>query len=123
MKKLLVKIVMVVWLLWMNIANIFAFRMDVPTPSWQDDIIVNWSTKVETTETELIDLINIINEYLRFIIAGLAFVIFVYAGITLITWWSKDKMWKANKMLISSVIAIIVSMLSYTIVKILINLF
>lgn len=123
MKKLLVKIVMVVWLLWMNIANIFAFKMDVPTPSWQDDIIVNWSTKVQSTETELIDLINIINEYLRFIIAGLAFVIFVYAGIMLIAWWSKDKMWKANKMLISSVIAIIVSMLSYTIVKILINLF
>lgn len=123
MKKLLVKIVMVVWLLWMNIANIFAFKMDVPTPSWQDDIIVNWSTKVETTETELIDLINIINEYLRFIIAGLAFVIFVYAGITLITWWSKDKMWKANKMLVSSIIAIVVSMLSYTVVKVLINLF
>ena len=103
--------------------NVFALKIQVPTPSGQDDIIVNGSTNVQTDETELIDLINIVNEYLWFILAWLAFVIFVVAGIKLITWWTKDNMSKANKMLIWSVIAIVISMLSYALVKILINLF
>lgn len=123
MKKFLVKIAIILWILWINISNIFALKLLVPTPSGQDDIIVNWSTQIKTDEVELIDTINIVNEYLWFILAWLAFVIFVIAGIKLIAWWEKDNLSKANKMLVWSAIAIVVSMLSYALVKLLINLF
>lgn len=123
MKNIIWKIVMIIWLVWIIISNTFSYKMQIPTPSGQRDIIVNWSTNVNTDRTELVDIINIVNEYLRFILAWLAFVVFVIAGITLITWWSKQNMEKANKMVISSLIAIVASMLSYAIVKLLINLF
>lgn len=123
MKKIFIQIIALIWIIWINISNVFAIKLKIPTPSGQQDIVVNGSTTIQSTETELVDVINIVNDYLWFILAWLAFVIFVIAGIRLISWWNKDNMWKANKMLVSAVIAIVVSMLSYTIVKLLINLF
>jgi hypothetical protein len=95
----------------------------VPTPSWQEDLNIGWSTSISTDRTELIDVINIVNKYLWFSLWLIAMAIFVYAGILLIVWWKKDNFDKANKMLLGAWVAIVISMLSYTIVSLLINLF
>lgn len=125
MKKSILKLLLFIWWSIFGISNIvnWEFTLLVPNVNWQDDIIISWPTTVETNETELVDIINIVNKYLRFILGWLAFAIFVYAGIQLIVWWSKEAMSKANKMLLYSIVAIVVAMLSYTLVNILINLF
>lgn len=99
-------------------------ELNVPTPSWQSDLskIIS-STRIQTNRTELVDIINIINKYLWFSLAWIAMAIFVYAWILLIAGWKKENFEKANKMLLASGVAIVVSMLSYTIIKLILNLF
>lgn len=124
MKKIFLKILLFIGLssmmmpitIWDNIT------LDIPTPSWQKDLIIG-SSSVSTERTELTDTINIINKYLWFSLAWIAMAIFVYAGLLLIIWWKKENFDKANKMLLWAGIAIVASMLSYTIIKLIINLF
>jgi hypothetical protein len=122
MKKIISKIIVVFSLFIINISGIFAFRVQVPNPNWQEDIIETWLTSIESDENTIFEIIQIVNNYLWFIIAWIAMVIFVVAWLKLIIWWH-DSMKSANHMLLSSGIAIVVSMLSYTIVKLVINLF
>lgn len=95
----------------------------IPTPSWQEDINIQWSTSINTDRTELVDVINIVNKYLWFSLWLIAMIIFVYAGIKLIVSWKSEEFKKSNTMLLGAGIAIVVSMLSYTLINLLINLF
>lgn len=96
----------------------------MPTPSGQEDIIVPGPTQIESNEKTIFDIIQIINDYLWFAIALMAMVVLVFGGIKLITAGdNKDAVSTANKMIISAMIAIFVAILSYAIVKLVVNLF
>ena len=125
MKKFLLKILLFIWLLSANIPNTLwsELTLYIPTPSGQEDINIEWSTSVSTDRTEVIDIINIINKYLWFSLWLIAMIIFVYAGILLIVWWKKENFEKSNKMLIWAGVALVISILSYTVINLLINLF
>ena len=123
MKKILTRLIITFGLILLSTTNAFAIKIKVPPANWQDDVIISGTTTIETNENTLIDLIWIINNYLWFSLAGISMFIFVYAGIKLIIWWWKDKISNANKMLLGSGIAIMISMLSYALVRIIINLF
>lgn len=124
MKKILWKIVLWLGLLGLNLTSVFAVTVQVPTPSGQDDIVVTWPTQVESDESTIFDIIQIVNDYLWFAIAGVAMVVIIAAGIKLlIAEWEKDKVSSANRMIISSMIAIFVAMVSYALIKLAVNLF
>ncbi len=124
MKKIFFKIVLWFTLLGFNLANVFAITLQVPTPSGQEDIVVTWPTQVESNESTIFDIIQIVNDYLWFSIAGIAMVVLISAWIKLIlAEWDKEKVSSANRMVISSIIAIFVAMVSYAIIKLVINLF
>ncbi|HKL44202.1 MAG TPA: hypothetical protein VJ892_02910 [Candidatus Absconditabacterales bacterium] len=124
MKKIFFKIVLGFTLLGFNLANVFAITLQVPTPSGQEDIVVTGPTQVESNESTIFDIIQIINDYLWFSIAGIAMVVLISAGIKLIlAEGDKEKVSSANRMVISSIIAIFVAMVSYAIIKLVINLF
>ncbi len=124
MKKLFWKIIIILWLIGINLSIIFAITIQVPTPSGQEDIIITWTTQVESDESTIFDVIQIINDYLWFTVAGVAMVVLVYAGLKLI-WaqWDKEAVSAANKMIVSAMIAIFVAILSYAIIKLVVNLF
>lgn len=131
MKKYILKFIILLTGIFVLIPNIVQadrkYELVMPNPSWEWDLneIIK-SENIETDETELIDVVNIINKYLRFSLAWVAMAIFVYAWFMLILWWwkdNKDNFKKANKMLLISGIGIIVSMLSYSIIKLITNLF
>jgi hypothetical protein len=112
------------WLVGINLSTIFAITLQVPTPSGQDDIVVTGPTQVESNESTIFDVIQIINDYLRFSIAGVAMILLIYGWIKLITGeWNKESVSSANKMIISSIIAILVAIVSYALVKLVVNLF
>lgn len=124
MKKYLTKIIIWITLLWLNLSNVFGITLQVPTPSGQEDIVVTWPTQVESDESTVFNIIQIVNDYLWFAIAWVAMVLLVVAGLKLITAsGDKEQMTKANNMVIGSMIAIFVSILSYAIVKLVVNLF
>lgn len=120
-----IKNILVLWLFWVvNLVYTFWIVVQIPTPSGQEDIVVTWPTQVESNESTIFDVIQIINDYLWFAIAGVAMLVVVYAWFNLITaHGDKDKTSSATRMVISAMIAIIVSMLSYAIIKLVVNLF
>ena len=116
------------YLLWLSLlawsfASVFSLSVQIPTPSGQADIIVAEST-VESDESTLFDVIQIINDYLWFSIAGMAMVVLIASGIKLMmAEWNKEDITKANRMIVSAIIAIFAAILSYTIIKLVVNLF
>ena len=124
MKNLSWKIVMMFVLMGLNLSHVFAITVQVPTPSGQADIVVTGPTQVESNESTIFDVIQIINDYLWFSIAWVAMVVLIIGWLKLITWqWNKETVWTANKMIVSAMIAIFVAILSYALVKLLVNLF
>ena len=116
------------YLLWLSLlagsfASVFSLSVQIPVPHWQEDIIVAEST-VESDESTLFDIIQIVNDYLWFSIAGAAMIVLITAGIKLImAEWNKEDITKANRMIVSAIIAIFAAMLSYAIIKLVVNLF
>jgi len=107
-----------------NLFSVLAVTLQVPTPSGQEDIVMTWPTQVESNESTIFDVIQIINDYLWFSVAWVAMVVFVYGGIKLImARWNKEDTWAVTGLIISSVIAIIISIVSYALIRLVINLF
>lgn len=124
MKKIFSKFIVWLTLFGLNLAGVFSYTVQVPTPSGQDDIVVTWPTQLQSDESTIFDIIQIVNDYLWFAIAGVAMVVLIAAWIKLIlAEGEKEKVSSANRMVISSIIAIFVAMLSYAIIKLVVNLF
>lgn len=117
-------LIIVLSLVFLWYSSTFAIVLQVPPVQWQEDIVETWPSQIETDESTLFEIIQIVNKYLWFSIWAIAMVIFVVAGFKLITsWWDPAVVWKANKMLIWSMVALLVSILSYALVRIIVNLF
>lgn len=124
MKNLISKILVWLFMLGLSLTNVFAITLQVPTPSGQEDIVMTGPTQVESDESTIFEVIQIINDYLWFAIAWVAMVVLVFAGIKLIVArWNKEDTWAATRMITSAMIAIFASILSYSIIKLVVNLF
>jgi len=124
MKKIFWRIIIITWLVGINLSTIFAITLQVPTPSGQDDIVVTGPTQVESNESTIFDIIQIVNDYLRFSVALIAMVLLIYGWIKLITAsGNKESVSSANKIIVSAIIAIFVAIVSYALVKLVVNLF
>jgi hypothetical protein len=65
-----------------------------------------------------------VNQYLWFGLWVVCMVILVWWGIQLITaWGDAEKMKKTNKLLMGALIGILISILSYSVVRLVVNLF
>lgn len=101
----------------------FSINISIPNDQSQPDVAVLWSTNIERTESNLFDIINWINDYLWFGIWVICLWALVYGWFGLITsQWSEDKMKKANKILLWALVWILISILSYAIVRLVVNL-
>ncbi len=124
MKKYISKFILWLLAVFITTTSVFAVTVQVPTPSGQDDIVVTGPTQVESDESTVFDIIQIVNDYLWFAIAWIAMVIIIAAGIKLIlAEWDHEKVSSANRMIISSMIAIFVAILSYALIRLTVNLF
>ena len=95
----------------------------LPNTTWQEDVNID-NTQINTNESNIFRYIQIINGYLWFTIAWIAMAALIYAWIMMITaWWDKSKVGKAWKLALSCIIAIVVAMLSWLLVKLIIWLF
>lgn len=95
----------------------------LPTSTLEEDINIE-NTQVHTNKDTIFWYIKIINSYLWFAIAWVAMAVLIYAWILLITAGSdKAKVSKWWKLALSCLIAILVAMLSYSLVNLIVNLF
>jgi len=71
-----------------------------------------------------LNIINIVNDYLWFWLAAVCLWVLVYAGIRLMTaQWDQAVMQQTNKTLVGMLIGLTIALLSYTIIRMVANLF
>ncbi|MFZ2151066.1 MAG: hypothetical protein WAZ12_02120 [Candidatus Absconditicoccaceae bacterium] len=107
-----------------NVGNIFAIDIQVPSSQGNEDIIVTGPSQIHTDESTIFEIIQLINQYLRFSIGLICLIVLVIAGFKLISAeGDASKTKKANSILSGAIIGIIICMLSYAAVRIIVNLF
>ena len=100
-----------------------AIIVEVPSQQGQQDVAVTWPTQIQADEGSFYDTIQLINKYLWFAISVVCMWVLVYGGFKLMTASGDDKkMSEANKLLTWALIGIVISLLSYAIVRIVSNL-
>ena len=108
-----------------NLINfVYAVTVQVP-PKWSStDYAVNGYSQIETWEQTILETIKLINKYLWFSIWAVLLWIIVYSWIAMIfSNWNEENMKKYAKIFWYSFIWLWIAMLSYIIVRIIINLF
>lgn len=106
-----------------SIFSTFAIVVEVPPSQGQKDVIVTGPTVVQADEWTLFELIQKINSYLRFAIWVVCMALLIIWWIQLITANGNDaKMKQANKLLMWALIGILISIFSYAIIRIIVNL-
>lgn len=106
-----------------SIFSTFAIVVEVPSSQGQEDIMVTWPTQIQWDESTLFQTIQTINKYLRFSIWVVCMGVLIFWWIKLITaQWDQAKMKQANKLLMWALIWILIAILSYALVRIVVNL-
>lgn len=106
-----------------SVFSTFAIVVEVPSSQGQEDVIVTWPTQIQADEGTLFETIQLINTYLRFSIWAVCMWVLIFWWIKLITaQWDPAKMKEANKLLMWALIGILIAILSYAIVRIIVNL-
>lgn len=102
----------------------FAITVELPRAQWNEDIAIIWPEQISGDESTFFDTIQMINQYLWFGLWGICMWVLVFGGIQLITASGNDeKMKKTNKLLMGALIGILISILSYSVIRLVVNLF
>ncbi len=106
-----------------SLFSTFAIVVEVPSSQWQQDVVVSWPTQIQADESTLFDIIQTVNMYLRFSIWAICMGVLIFWWIQLITaQWNEAKMKEANTLLMWAIVWIFISIFSYAIVRIIVNL-
>lgn len=102
----------------------FAITVELPRTQGNIDIAVVWPEEISWDEWTFFDTIQMINQYLWFWLGAVCMFVLVWGGIQLITAsGDADKMKKTNKLLMGALIGILISILSYSVIRLVVNLF
>lgn len=119
MKKILSLLILLLPIFTLN--NVFAVSVELP-PISSDEV---WGSQVvDTDKDSWIKFIDFVNEYLWFFLGILIMAYLIWAWIELFSAEGREEpLNKANKFIVYLVVWIILSMLSYAMVRVLVNLF
>jgi hypothetical protein len=102
----------------------YGITIQVPSQQGQTDVAVLWSTSIQENESTLLNVIQLINSYLWFAIWVVCMAVLIRGWVKLITaQWDEKKMAEANKLLLWALAWIIISLLSYALIRLIVNLF
>lgn len=101
----------------------YALKLTLPGDGGQSDLHVK-STSINGQESDIITIIKMVNEYLWFFVGLVGLLLLAYAGIKIITaQGDKKQVSDSYNLIIAAIVMIFVAILSYVIVKLLVNLF
>ena len=100
----------------------YALTVFLPKENFHDVNIPR--TQISNNKSSLLSAIALVNDYLWFFLGFLCFIFFVWNGIRLVmARGDKDVLKKATKAILGSVVGIIICFASYSVVKIVVNMF
>jgi len=102
-----------------------AVKVQIPEGNRESDVMVKpQESQIQTGEKDIFELIQIINKYLRFSIGAISLIGIIISGFRLLTSEGDEEAnKKTSKMLLGASIGLWIAMLSYAIVKLIVNLF
>lgn len=104
--------------------HVSAIVVEIPRSQWNEDVAVVGPEQISGDESTFFSTIQMVNQYLWFAIGFVCMVVLIWWGIQLITAsGNSEKMKKTNKLLMWALIGILISILSYSVVRLVINLF
>lgn len=105
-------------------SSVSAITLIIPPNNGSQDIAVTWPQQVEGNAELVYSYIQLANQYLRFFMVVLCFVALVYMWYKLMTnpAWSDDVKKVMKDTIIWIGIGLVIAMMSYTIVRLIINL-
>ncbi len=105
-------------------SSVWAITLTLPATDGNKDIILTWPTQVESQSDLIVWYIQLLNQYLWFAMVVLLFVLLVWIGFKLMTneAWSDDAKTVLKNGLMSAWAGIMIIVLSYTIVRLVINI-
>ena len=108
-------------LLWSSVS---AIRLTLPSTDGNRDIILTWPTQVEWKWDLIIGYVQLVNKYLWFAMIVLLFVLLVRIWFKLMTneAWTDNAKKVLKDGILSAWAGILIIMLSYTVVRLVINL-
>jgi len=102
----------------------YGIIIQVPAQQWQTDVAISWPTDIQENESTLFSFIQLINSYLWFAIGVVCMAVLIWWGVKLISaQWDEKKMAEANKLLLWALAWIIISLVSYALIKLVVGLF
>ena len=107
----------------LGLNTVVAINVTTPPSDGYEDITITWPTRVDGEEKDLFALIQLINQYLWFTIWVVCFALFLYGGFKLIT--ARGDEWgikTAMNISMGSGIGILISVFSYLLVRLVVNL-
>lgn len=106
------------------VLNSYAVVVQIPNSQWQEDVAVTGPTQIQWDESSFFQLIQRINQYLWFGLGVVCMGVLVFGGFKLMTAsGDAEKMKQANKLLMWALIGILIVILSYAIIRLVLNLF
>lgn len=108
----------------LSLQQSFAITVELPRTQGNVDIAVVGPEEISGDESTFFDTIQMINQYLWFGLGAVCMGVLVWWGIQLITAdGDTEKMKKTNKLLMGALIGILISILSYSVIRLVVNLF
>jgi hypothetical protein len=122
-KNLYYSFLFIVYWIILFVSTIQAVVVEVP-PAWgSNDVVVSGPTRVVADESTVFSFIQFINQYLWLALGVVALGVLVYGGFKLISSQGDGSAFdKARDLIIWTVIGIVIVILSYAIVRLVINL-
>ena len=112
------------FMIWSFFQQSFAITVELPRSQGNEDIAVVWPEEISGDESTFFSTIQMVNQYLRFGLGAVCMGVLVFWWIQLITaGGDAEKMKKTNKILMWALIGILISILSYSVVRLAVNLF
>lgn len=111
-------------LLVLPLFNSYAIVVQVPDGQGQEDVAVTWPTQIQWDESSFFAIIQVVNKYLWFGIGVVCMAVLIVGGFKLITaQGDAEKLKQGNKLLMWALIGILIAILSYAIIRLVVNLF
>lgn len=106
------------------IQTVSAINVEVPPSQGQEDVAITWPTRITGSESDVYDFVGVLNEYLWFTITVITFAAVLYAGFRLLTTPGGKTEWIDVTLNVVqwATIGILLSVFSYVIVRLIINL-
>ncbi len=118
------KKIMIFLLALVPLASASAIVVQVPNSQGNQDVEITGPTQVQGDESSFFATLQIVNDYLRFAVGIVCMVVLVIGGFKLMTaQGDPEKMKQGNKLLMWALIGILIAILSYAVIRLVVNLF